>query len=67
MKNKYIILYKMYNKYWKPYFFNHCFDYGYAKKLYDKSCKIYPNGQWILLQLKDLHITDEQFIYIKED
>ena len=67
MKDKYIILYKMYNQYWKPYFFNHCYDYEYAKQLYDKCCETYPNGQWCLLKIEDLYIKDEEFIYMEEN
>lgn len=79
LKDKYIILLKYYNKNWKPYFKDtgwtetnpskfHCFDYDYAKNLYDKLCKNFSTSQWMLVKLEELHNAPlDEFKYIKED
>lgn len=79
IKNKWIILLKFNNTYWKPYFKDtgwtninpskfHCFDYDYAKKLYDKLCKNFKTSKWMLAKLEELYNAPlEEFKYVKED
>ena len=69
MKGKYIILLKFYDSYWKPYFETngriHCYDYEYAKDLYDKLCKNFKTSQWLLVKLEDVYSKPEEFCYIE--
>lgn len=66
MKGKYIIMLKFHHRIWKPYFSNHCFDYDYAKQLYDKLCKNFNSSEWMLINIDNIHSKDK-FEYIKED
>lgn len=70
LKDKYTIFLKFYNTTWKPYFYNedaiHCFDYEYAKNLYDKLCKNFSQSQWMLIKIENIYSKDN-FIWIKEE
>ena len=79
IKDKWVILLKYYNHYWKPYFKDvgwtntnpskfHCFDYEYAKNLYDKLCKNFYTSQWLLVKLEELYNASlDEFKYVKEE
>jgi len=70
LKDKYTIFLKFYNTTWKPYFHNaneiHCFDYDYAKNLYEKLCKNFNLSQWMLVKVENMYSEDD-FIWIKEN
>lgn len=70
LKDKWTIFLKYYNCNWKPYFHSgnkiHCFDYDYAKKLYDNVCENFNTSQWMLIKIDNMYSRYE-FMYIKED
>ena len=71
MEGKYIILLKFNNLYWKPYFDIggkiHCFDYEYAKEIYDKLCKNYKSSKWLLMKIENANTENEEFCFMEEE
>ena len=58
-KEKYMILLKFYNTTWKPYFFGHTYDKKEAEELYKHTLNCYPNSQWALIKIVDIHKIQE--------